>query len=810
MDQSLDDFEGRPINGRLTGERKQKSTPAKVIDFSDPQSRELAAMDAHENPDDSFLKEWIEWENGLLEWDRRQLTEAKRLKENRNLTERLERNDRRIGNIIEIAFKDDGDVDEEFMDGHAEGGIGLGLSSQAIRKGSAFYNQAYWGRAQRPFVIGTRGRKRDNRIITESMSYALDEWLERANFEKTARRRGRSSMKNGTAILDYEMVRELDYENIAGQFTETRGKIKPRITLWPVRDFDCSNPNMPDPEDQECVWLTKRGCTIKDIQADEATWDFEMDEQSMMPTGYQRTDGVFFNLRRVREMRKNGSEGGASFGGGDGNDSISAFAKFDLIRARGCIPFEVFEENKFSPRMAKWIGVDVGMGDFDDTDEDELNEFWYRLARIPVWKWGRTATDSEGGSGSPGEDILVEFRPSENGTNGIFRYAYGEDDEEFFGYSISDLGGTIETICETLANAQSVIADFNSKPSFIVDKNAFITKTRDTIRKLFRPGQIVEKAGGRMIAEIIEKMEMDTPANIEHWISWWREMFFDQVGVMPAIMGNANAGTLGQDEMNRSTAQNLLEDVLIAHANEDYRLYRQIIKDMWTYLGPDEFRMELISVSGYAAVGIEDALGDTEKVWKMITIKHPSAFGKDPVIVASQLDEKYKIYSPEGVVDGFNMARTSIGLIYQQTDEVMAGGFKVLKPEDEWMQMISAQDTVEPSPAMQPEELDMHAMAHITMLKAIETKNPQIIPPNMVRILAKMTPEHVADFQNRLKMYMAKAMMIKQMQEARMAQAEAVASGPGGGGGGAIKGENAKRNDVKKKAQPKIPQKRAA
>lgn len=809
MDPSLDDFEPRPINGRLTGAKKKRAQEAAVvIDFNDPESRERAASDAHDEVEEEFLKEWTEWEKGLVEWDRRQLDEAKRLKEERDLTARLDRNDRRVGNIIDVAFKDNGDVDESILDGHAEGGIGLGLSSQAIRAASSFYRSAYFSRSRRPFVISMNGRKRDNRVITESVSCLLDELLVLAEFKKVAGRRGRSAFKNGTAILDYELTQRLEYINEGGQFIETRSRIVPELTLWPLRDFYCSNPNMLDPADQECIWLVKRSATIRDLEANEATWDFELDPETMAPSGYRRTEGIFFGLRRVREMRAGLGVGTRTGSTGD-DRSVSAFPTFDLVRARGAIPFEVFEELKFTPRMAKWIGVDVGMGAFDETDPEEMDEFWYRLARIPVWKWSRTDANTDAGTEGDGSEYLVEFRPSENGTNGVYAYRYGEDDEEFYGYGIPDLGETIEKICEILANAQAVIAEFNAKPSFLVDKNAFITKTRDEIRKLFRPGQLVEKQGGRAIAEIIERMELDTPANIEHWVMFWREAFFDQVGVLPAIMGNAEANTLGQDQLNKANAQNILEDVVLEHASEDYRLFRQIVKDYWVAAGPDGFRQELRNVSGYAAVGIDDAISDTERVWETIAFDHPAAFGKDPFIVASQLDAKFGIYGVAGVMDPYSTCQTSVGLIYPQTDEVMAGGFKILKPEDEWLQMIS-KDTVEPSAKMPPEELDMHVMQHLTMLKILETGQLRIAPDNMKRLLARMTPEDVEDFKDRLKGYLVKAAIIKRMQEARAMQEAAQAAGPAGAPGKAQRGENDQRNDMKKKVTSKVPGRKAA
>jgi hypothetical protein len=342
---------------------------------------------------------------------------------------------------------------------------------------------------------------------------------------------------------------------------------------------------------------------------------------------------------------------------------------------------------------------------------------------------------------------------------------------------------------------------FNANPAAVVDRSALLTKTKDEIRKLLRPNSIVDKTAGTRASEFLELLRLENPPMLHEMIAFLRQSFFDVVGVLPAIMGGAAANTLGQDKMNMATAQNRLEDWVIANSKEDYRLITDFLSDIYQALGPDQFRHKMRKIGGYAAMGIEYALEDTENIEDLFYVEHPASFGRDPVIAAAQITQWAAAFAPLGAqIDINQAAETALQFTYPFAQELI-GGFPVVSVQEEWYQML-ADKMVLPAAEMPPEVLMEHMAMHMAMMKAIETRNIKLVPdPRVAKILAELAPEQIMEFHDAILHYIQIATTFMQMHQAQAAQqAMLEQSSQGGGQPGGGEKSGAGRNGDQQKA----------
>jgi hypothetical protein len=617
----------------------------------------------------------------------------------------------------------------------------------------------------------------------ETFEGAAEYYLRRGKFEEMGRRRFYQTLKHGTSVVKYELCQPLVRTfNSDGILIETRGEVYPKFTLWPIRDFECTHHDRPNAVDQECVWWIRRGVSVMDLQEDEATWDFVIKDSQF--SGYRRTQGKYFNLQALRDMPSSNGLGGD-------DEGVSNGARFDVYNPEGSISYEDFRDGKFSPDMAKYFGINVNMGEVNPEDSSMMKEFRMRLASVPVWDWACAVPLTSGAReySSASDATVIQFGPKPSGRNGAYKYLYTLNDEEFFGLGIIDLGDTMERVVDCLVNCAVKITLFNANPAAVVDRSALLTKTHDEIRRMLRPNSIVDKTAGTRAAEFLELLRLDNPPMLHEMIAFLRQSFFDVVGVLPAIMGGATANTLGQDRMNMATAQNRLEDWVIANSKEDYRLITDFLSDIYQALGPDQFRQKMRKIGGYAAMGIEYALEDTERIEDLFYVEHPASFGRDPVIAAAQITQWVTAFMPLGAkIDVDKAAQAALQFTYPFAQELI-GGYPVVSPQEEWYQML-ADKQVLPSAEMPPDALMEHMAMHMAMMKAIETQNIKMVPdPRVAKILMELDPKQIMEFHDALLHYMQIATSFMRMHQAQAAQQAALQGGqPQGGGGGESSG----------------------
>jgi hypothetical protein len=657
--------------------------------------------------------------------------DAKNHMRNRRLYERWNRNDRRIRNQPEIWLQDDGDVDPRSPDGHLEMGVSTGLMPTAVAVASSYENQAYLERNPRFFAFKPIGLTQEGKSLAQALDVFVEWHFNEIGFDKILRRRSLMKYKHGSAFLQMEMIQpiEVKQDEETGAWEERAGEIMPAITLLPIKNLIPSSLNEPYAEKQDGVFVIARNVTVDALEKSEAVYEPQMDPTGQVVIGYKKTGGYYFNLEAMRSVMSGGNKNYFSSGEDDDSpwsreaDNLHNRPSFDLIKWRGTMSPDVLD--KLTPRAARHLGIDVGIEDFDPDDRDMRREFTARLARLRHWYLYYPRPENNMAVEN-GDSMVVGFglAPFEN--NSIYAYRFADDDEEFFGMGICDLGDGVERMHDGLSNAQYRIGLLNSNPPVAVDRGAILEETKRQIRDLLHPRSIIDKKPGAKLAEFIEVLRVTADPNLDRWIANLEAKFWQVVRVPKSLVGYANAATLGQDELNVAQGKNLLDDSILGSSKEDHRLIRDMIEQLWIALGPEGFMERMRKIAGMHAIEIEKDIVSTDQIWREFKLTHSATMGKDPVVLAAQMDAKFQAYP--GVFDPVRVGLASMTMAgYVEAEDFLAAGWPVLKPKEEEKQM-SLGHRMMPNPRMDVATLIEHIQSHIMALRDMETGQSEYDP----------------------------------------------------------------------------------
>jgi hypothetical protein len=674
---------------------------------------------------------------------------------NRNLPRRWTVNDRRAVNGWLARYKANGEIDETWEDGYAELGITLAWGAQAINTSGAYMSNRYFNDSPRFYATQSIGRSPENKDVAASMDAFTDVNLRQADFEKWGRRRFYQKCKHGTSIMRYELISKLEYKLENGAMVEKRGKPTVWVQVWPIEDFECTNIDRADASRQEGVFWISRQRNANDLSANEATYDFDTDDEGDIQTGkFRRVKGKFFGLDRVRSLPPMTYKIPVPVGDprsttpSRNTSTVSNLALFDLIEYQGTIARAVFEE--FTPKMAAFWGIDVGMPELMDVDpkdsanRDVLDEFRARLTRVPMWQVSFPNPDNATGDVS---DMLLEFDIRANGRNSAYFYRYGEDGDEVYGRGIVDYADPLERIGTAAMNAALRLAMHDSKPSVLANRNLLDIPTKGEVRNLFRSGNIIDSYGAAKLEDVLQVMKLNGDiAGLKELAMYCRESYFEAGRVLPAIMGGAQANTAEQDSFNRESAQSWLDESILSDAREDYRFIRDFWEDLWNELGRDEFLKQVREAAGFDAANLDDEIQDFDQFMDHYFLDHPNTFGKDPMLLSAAFDNKSAVWMQSGAMDLPQACQTSFGFIYPNADSLMMDGFKPVSPKQEVSEMIAGHNIL-PTNKMQPQDLQGRLTLYAIAMKQLEAGQfPSVLGVKLKQSDAQNLYQRLSDY----------------------------------------------------------------
>lgn len=718
-----------------------------------------------------------------LENTREQCSELRSVKK---LGQRYTRNDLRGNNRVRLYQSPTGGITEIAGSGYAPLGLTQGWAAQAITAGASYQANTYHERSERFFAYRPVGKKTENASLSAMFTKGTEYFLRKGNFERHSRERFYNNFWHGTTVLRYEVVSELDFQTNpqTGEITETRQTFRPAFRVWPIRDFEATNRERGNAEDQQGVFWINRQINLSVLEKNEAAYAFNADPNTGAILSMLRTQGKYFNLACLREPESLAATPKRTYNYGDINsyvqtrqaDKVSMLPTFDMIEFEGRISFDT--ARKLHPDDARVLGLDMGMGfGWDYEDPDLQREFHLRMIRVPVWQ---ISYASPANSHLAKSNLVFQFNPAPFGRNSLYVYRYSEDNGEFDGLSVSDLGDAIEAWGDALRNAQVRVDLTNAEPPTVIDKTGLREASRASFYKLLGARGLVEKNPGRSMKDFIEQLYLVPNPNMENTIQSLRQMYFDAVGVLPAIMGSSAANTLGQDRMNQSTAQNRLDDNLLWNAKEDYRLIRDMMSDLFTLMGRESFFMEMRRVTGLDAVGVEEKVSTLDDIWDQFYIDHPNSFGRDQTVLSRLIDEKSMIYMPTGLLDMRKVIPLSFNTAgYPFGEDLLTPAADVLEPKEEQKQLAVGNEIL-PSRAMDLMQIEEHIAAHLAVMQQIETGQGVLLGTWMV------PPENIQVLYTGLDQYLQKAVILRDMMLMQMGlmQPGGGQQGPGGEGKG--------------------------
>ncbi len=712
--------------------------------------------------------------------------QCSQLRTARKLGIRYDRNDYRGNNRVRLFQSPTGGISETAGTGYAPLGLTQGWTAQAVSAGASYQANTYHERSERFFAYRPVGKKQENKMLSEMLTKGTEYYLRKGNFERHSRERFFNNFWHGTTFLRYKLTSDLSFKTDpqTGAIIEEQSELKPTFRVWPVRDIECTNRERGGAMDQQGVFWISRQINLGVLEKNEAMYDFNVDQQGAI-LSMKRVRGEYFNLGLLRKDSNLSSGVRRTYNYGDPNsqistrqaDKVSMLPTFDLIEYEGRLSYETAK--LLHPDDARVIGLDMGMGmDWDYEDPQLRKEFILRLLRVPVWNISYLAPFN---SYARETNLVLQMNPAPFGRNSLYVYRYSEDNGELDGLSISDIGDAIEAWGDSLRNAQVRVDLFNSEPTAVIDKTGLRDASRHAFYNLLKNRGVVEKTAGRAMKDFLELLYLQPNPNIEKTIQSLREMFFDAVGVLPAIMGIGKAQTLGQDKMNSATAQNRLDDNLLWNAKEDYRLIKDMMTEIMTTSGRQGFFMKMREITGRDAVGVEEKVNKIDDLWDQFYLDHPNSFGRDQTVLSRLIDEKAMLYMPTGKLDLRKLIPLSFNTAgYPFGEDLLTEAADILEPREEQKQMAVGNETL-PTRQMDLMQIEEHIAAHLATMQQIEAGRPIVIDG------WNAPPENVMALYEGLTQYLQKAVILRDMllmQMSLLAPPGQQQNGPGGGGKG--------------------------
>ncbi|KKL48040.1 hypothetical protein LCGC14_2329500, partial [marine sediment metagenome] len=393
----------------------------------------------------------------------RGLCEASR--EKKNFRERYDRDERRARVNVDLVMTADGAIDRAASkDPHAESGVTLGWSLQAMRNAAAFISAQIFRSSRYPFRLVPRGQRDENETLEKIFYPVIEALLRRGDFKRRFRQYLTKLIpRNGTAIMRYEMQAETRWYPVdepgegADNWRESDPTIRPSFIPWPLDLCWVTNADLPEVQDQEGIfWLTPKA-TLATLEAQEA---------KIYPGG-EDAGGKFRNLDFVREILGQ-IQRTVSVGGADTTNRaarVSGFPTCNLFEYEGRLPTLFWTMNEdLMPEVARFFGIKIPPPEGRDRpeawpvweEEAERKEWSRKVAQIPVWKVAYAAdwTNSDAVD-SRLQRHLLQLEPARGPDpyrKSMYRFTFTQNGLDFYGRSISDLGCGPEDAADSKIN----------------------------------------------------------------------------------------------------------------------------------------------------------------------------------------------------------------------------------------------------------------------------------------------------------------------------------------------------------------------
>jgi len=540
-----------------------------------------------------------------------------------------------------------------------------------------------------------------------------------------------------------------------------------------LRDVLFTHPDRPEVDDQEGIFWLTRGVSVADLEKDAVI----IMEETSRPVGKWR------NLQKVYE---DSAENHAS--NYSNTTNASAYPQYTLVEFEGRLPiFRWLKKGVLSWRVLKFFGVDVGVGAPNLEDPKTAQAWAMRLAQIPVWNVAYL-TDSDGSiygsrtdAGTP--KTLLRFQPAPGRVprRSAYIFVYVKDGFYLYGRSINDLGRQLEDAGDEFLNNDLRAISYNGDPTYLIDPMGLARGTADEVAKMLRDGKkCIEIRANKKVADVVQAIELPRVLDLQNTLAMLKTEFEGVTGVTAAVKGQAQAKTLGQDQINMTQSNNLFSRAVLRAAQVLAQLISDMIADILFYtsipgddeMDPSERYAEFVKyasrVSGLGASEIEDMLPTLDGLGNEVIIRHPAMPGADKSVLVQQLMQMYQITQGQGFAGPKEFVRGCLELgLYPRADDLI-GGNKGMSPEDEQRQMAEG-NYRPPDP---DEDFVQHMTTHQACMDQLLQKEKSGIPLTESEVLlAHALARHI----NNTLQLMAQVQQLMQQQN--------MMSVPQGGGG---------------------------
>jgi hypothetical protein len=494
------------------------------------------------------------------------------LRGDRRFTERMTRNERRAKAVGFPGFTRTGSVDPKSEDGHLSMGLQQGWSFQAQRSAKTFLFRTMFEQSDQFFTTTIIGDHPMNEKLLKLVDGIVEDMIRAGKFRASMRNIHLKVPRHGTAILRYQYMREVTFERgfFDGKFRETLSEPKPVFTPWPIQNFLVTNYDRPGMEEQEGFFWITPDTNLGKLEREEAVFSLDQRTQSFVQVG-----GKFRNLESLRrahwrENIKPNHRDGSTIGHTrleDRSRSVSAFPSLTLVEYQGRLPMASWVKlGHLTPEIAALFGIDVGEVP-NPNNEVEMESWGRRLEKIEVYNISYTV-DGTGGTGRASDRHLLQVepdrhrRPRKEGY--VFRWM--EDDDEFMGLSITDVGHSWERIGDLLKNLQTYVLWKNGHPSHVYDLTALKRRAFEEIERLLTaPDALIPvRANGADVSKIIQSFKLDVDlGQLDRAIASAKFEFELTTAVSAIQKGVASSETLGQDRLKEAKSDSALVDILL-------------------------------------------------------------------------------------------------------------------------------------------------------------------------------------------------------------------------------------------------------
>lgn len=689
-----------------------------------------------------------------------QLRSCHDLKEERKFTEKWELNNLRAKAKVKPAVDDQGKPDKTSPDSLATLKISQGWSFQGVTTAAASVFRLMFNSSSRPFKIRTKGNRKENQKVEMILRDVLDDLLARGRYVAEAGRRfTQLCPQYGTTVIRYEPSLEKQFikDPATGEYREEKARYRPRFNAWPLQHVYHTDYDKPYATDQKGVYWISPTMTLRDLESEEATFELvinesdldeiitlsdagQLDEETFgkITNALMVTSGKYVNLNSLRDDEKDrvGAEGRGNVSPGYNDETqpsgaISPFRQFPFAEYEGPLPMSGWVKDKiFTPELAEYFGIRTSFKP-KKNDEDDLIEWGLLLNRIPVWRCAYTNPNtfiSSSSANSNGEKriVMVSDSPYRRPRKSDYKFSWLEYSNEFLGSSITEIGHPLEDAADALLNAEIWTSIKNAHPSWVGDSRGLAGGT-DSIEKLLTrlDGWVEVKKTGIKISDIVQPFFLPVDDRSQSRRAELKGEFESSTAVSAAAKGTdaaSGTGTLGEIRINESKSNLIMINIILGMAQEQNRLFKDLIVDAPHFMGHVGFYEYCREVSGERAVGIEKMLTptDLDTLGDQFEIDHPIIGGNDFAVVVTTLERLFQLVGPEHI-DPKEFTSLIMELVgVPHAEDLLPESASPLEPSEEH-KLIAQGVMIKPNPR---EDFATHMSEHMALLQQISQGQP--------------------------------------------------------------------------------------